>query len=121
MRHGASSQVDVRHVADRMPEDATAEAAELLHVGPRREELVAWDVAGRGEGLAAGQDLGHVARRFARRRDERHVPPHDSADQCLQQREVRAAQHQRVDVAAPQGFQVLAGDLLEDVYKRQML
>ena len=67
----------------------------------------------RGQRAAARKDMRHVVSRLLRRRDQRDIASHHAADERLEQREVRAPQHERVDVAAAQRLEVLAGDLLE--------
>ena len=100
-------------LADGVSEGATAEALEALDVGASRVELVMRDGVGAGKLSAAGEYLRHVDRGFVSGRDKCDIASDYASDQRFQQREMRAAQHERVDFATAQRVEVVLRDFLE--------
>ena len=101
------------HLADGVSEGATAEALEALGVGAGRVELVMCNGIGAGKLSAAGEYLRHVDRGFVSGRDKCDIAPDYASDQRFQQREMRAAQYERVDFATAQRVEVVLRDFLE--------
>ena len=71
------------------------------------------DGVGAGKLSAAGEYLRHVDCGFVSGRDKCDIAPDYASDQRFQQREMRAAQHERVDFATAQRVEVVLRDFLE--------
>ena len=101
---------DVLDLAERELEEALAERAEELRVAGGQEAVGALAALAVLDPLA-GERLGHLARGLLGGEDERHAAPEDALEDRPDQRVVRAAEDDRVDLGVLERRGVLAHGL----------